>query len=59
MPEADLVAAMSPDALSIKTGVILIDIMRRKAAENNVVFDTDMWTPRKIDMGILWTYGRD
>ncbi len=31
-------------------GVLLIDIMRRKAAELNTLFRTDTWTPRKIDM---------
>lgn len=48
---------MKPDSLKIKDGAILINIMREKADELNLVFDTDFWTPRKIDM-ILWSFGR-
>ena len=48
---------MNPDSLKIKDGVILVEIMREKAKELNQKFDTDFWTPRKIDM-ILWSFGR-
>lgn len=40
-------------ALTLKVGTFLIEIMRRKAKENNDLFNTDFWTPRKIDM-VLW-----
>jgi len=29
--------------------VVLIQIMRDKAVENNRTFKTDAWTPKKID----------
>ena len=48
---------MSPEGLTIKDGVVLITIMRRKAASLNEAFAIDSWTPRKVDM-VLWTYGR-
>jgi len=48
---------MSPENLSISDGVLLIDILTRKANENNELFGVSSWTPRKIDM-VLWTYGR-
>lgn len=44
---------MKPENLSLINGVILINIMRRKAKQNNEIFGSDFWTPRKIDM-ILW-----
>jgi hypothetical protein len=44
---------MKPDNLTLRNGIILINIMQRKAKENNKIFGTDFWTPRKIDM-ILW-----
>jgi hypothetical protein len=42
-------------ALNRKDATLLIDIMRRKAAELNVLFgheesDSQLWTPRRIDM---------
>jgi len=37
--------------------VLIIDIMRRKAAQLNRWFGTNKWTPRKIAM-ILWTSNR-
>ncbi|MFX1249941.1 MAG: hypothetical protein ACFFBQ_21330, partial [Promethearchaeota archaeon] len=52
-----LIRSMKPDNLSLKDGVILIQIMRDKAKELNTTFNSDYWTPRKIDM-VLWTYGR-
>lgn len=48
---------MKPESLNTKDGVYLIQIMRTKAAELNAKFDTDFWTPRKIDM-VLWSFGR-
>lgn len=46
---------MKEESLTISNGVHLIDIMQRKAADNNLLFGTKFWTPRKIDM-ILWTF---
>ncbi len=39
----------------VRDAVLLIDIMRRKAVQLNGWFDTEKWTPRKIDM-VLWTF---
>ena len=57
LPEQAAVCRMSPEGLTVKDGVVLITIMRRKAASLNAAFDVDSWTPRKVDM-VLWTYGR-
>ena len=53
LPESSDLKKMKPDNLTLRDGIILINIMQRKAKENNKVFGTDFWTPRKIDM-ILW-----
>lgn len=53
LPESNSLKRMRPENLTIRDGVILINIMLRKAKENNRIFCTDFWTPRKIDM-ILW-----
>ncbi len=45
-------------ALRHKDGVMLIEIMRRKAGENNRLFKTKFWTPRKIDK-VLWACGHE
>jgi hypothetical protein len=58
LPEAESIARMDPEGLSVKDGVLLIDILRRKAADNNRAFNSKTWTPRKLDM-VLWTYGRN
>jgi len=57
LPDLNRLNKMNPEGLSVADGLILIRIMRDKAAQNNQHFSTDFWTPRKIDM-ILWTYGR-
>lgn len=57
LPENDSLSNMKPNFLSLKDGVILEEILRNKALELNQKFQTDKWTPRKIDM-ILWSYGR-
>jgi hypothetical protein len=44
---------MNPDNLTLKNAIVLINLMRRKSKENNDIFGSDYWTPRKIDM-ILW-----
>ena len=58
LPEAQTIARMHPEGLSVKDGVLLIEVLRRKAADNNRLFNSETWTPRKLDM-VLWTYGRD
>lgn len=57
LPEAAALARMNPWSLTIRDGVLIIDVLRRKAADNNRVLRSDAWTPRKLDM-VLWTYGR-
>lgn len=54
---ADNIIKINPDSLKIKDGVILIETLKSKACDLNRKFNTDFWTPRKIDM-ILWSYGR-
>ena len=53
LQEHETLSKMNPEALNLNDGVALIEIMRKKAKELNNRFDTDFWTPRKIDM-ILW-----
>lgn len=53
LQERFAVSNMNPEALTQNNGVVLIEIMRNKARELNERFNTDFWTPRKIDM-ILW-----
>ena len=48
---------MNPENIKAKDAAFVIDIFRRKADELNGMFNTDFWTPRKIDM-ILWCIGR-
>lgn len=54
--EAEL-AKMNPDSLNIKNGALLIRILREQAARLNQKYNTDFWTPRKIDM-VFWAFGR-
>ena len=56
IPEKAELAAMNPESLRPAEGVVLVQIMRRRAAALNTSFGTNVWTPRKVDM-ILWTYG--
>lgn len=56
-PYAAELAKMKPESLSVENSVLLIKILREKAKKLNKNFDTDFWTPRKIDM-ILWAIGR-
>ena len=57
LAEATELQKMNPEGLTQRDGVILINLLARKAAENNRTFARDDWTPRKIDK-VLWTYGR-
>ena len=54
---SEVLQNIKPQSPSKKEAVILINIMRDKAEELNKKFNTDFWTPRKIDM-ILWSFGR-
>lgn len=58
LPESAALERMNPEGLTVKDGALLIQILQRKAAENNRQFGVTTWTPRKIDK-ILWTYGRN
>jgi len=53
LPEIEELRKMNPENLTLQNGLTLINIMRRKAKENNETFSGDFWTPRKIDM-VLW-----
>jgi YgiT-type zinc finger domain-containing protein len=55
LPERPQILQMQPKALTPEDVVLVIDIMRRKAQNLNTLFNTDEWTPRKIDM-ILWAH---
>ena len=57
LKEHDLLKKMNSESLKVSDGVILIKIMREKANILNKEFNTDFWTPRKIDM-ILWSIDR-
>jgi hypothetical protein len=57
LPEHEQLMRISPDCqVTATNGVLLIEIMRRKARENNRSFGNNDWTPRKIDM-VLWGRG--
>ena len=58
LPQEDLLRRMRPEGFTPHEAAALINIMREKANDNNRKFNTNFWTPRKIDM-ILWTYGRE
>jgi hypothetical protein len=53
LPENNKVDMINKDNINIDDGIIMIDIMRRKAQELNVLFHNNNWTPRKIDM-VFW-----
>ena len=57
LPEAAALRRLNPEGLTIRDATMIVEILRRKAAENNRAFNVDTWTPRKIDK-VLWTYGR-
>lgn len=57
LKEHALLERMNPQVLTVKDGAILEDILRAKADELNYCFQTNKWTPRKIDMA-LWAVGR-
>lgn len=53
LPEAAVIQRMNPTGLRLKDAVVVIDIMQRKAQENNRRFGSATWTPRKVDQ-VLW-----
>jgi len=53
LPEVNKLKLINSENLKLKDGILLIDILRRKAKENNETFNCSRWTPRKIDM-VLW-----
>jgi len=53
LPEAPAFARMEPGSLRDKDAVLIIEVLRRKAAANNRLFNSTAWTPRKVDM-VLW-----
>lgn len=55
LPEHAMLERIKPKDLSIKDGIVLENILRKKAKELNEKFATQEWTPKKVDM-ILWTY---
>jgi len=57
LPNKERITNMNPQQLTIKDGVILISIMRKKATDLNQQFSTNFWTPRKVDM-VLWGSSR-
>ena len=48
---------MNPENLKLSDAYELETIMRNKAKQLNEIFNTDFWTPRKIDQ-ILWSIER-
>jgi hypothetical protein len=57
LPEAQALAGMIPENLTLLDGGVLTRILRRKSAELNQSFGTNEWNPRALEM-VLWTYGR-
>ena len=50
-----MVSEMNPEGLTVKDGVILTEIMKEKAAENNELFESTFWNPRTLELA-LWAY---
>ena len=53
LPDALALANMNPESLTIQEGVLIIELLRRKAAEINRAINAPVWTPRRVDMA-LW-----
>ena len=53
----DALSKINPNNISLSGGVLLSNILKNKSVELNQKFDTDFWTPRKIDM-VLWSIER-
>ena len=48
---------MNPEGLSKADGVLLIELLREKAARLNKALQVSKWSPRMLEK-VLWTYGR-
>lgn len=48
LPEAGILGRMNENSLTIQDGVILIQVLQRKAAVINRLFGTEEWTPRLL-----------
>ena len=48
-----MVSEMKPEGLTVKDGVILTEIMKEKASENNKLFDSAFWNPRTLEMAFM------
>jgi hypothetical protein len=57
LPERDKLRVINEASINLRVGILLIEMMRGKANENNKMFETSFWTPRKIDQ-VLWGYRR-
>jgi hypothetical protein len=57
LPEAAALARMKPHGKVVRDGVIVVSILRRKAAELSCVLG-EVWTPRMISR-VLWAAGRE
>jgi hypothetical protein len=57
LPEAAALARMKPRGKIVRDGVMVVSILRRKAAELSCVLG-EVWTPRMISR-VLWTVGRE
>jgi hypothetical protein len=55
LPEAAALARTKPHGKIVRDGVIVVRILRRKAAELSCVLG-EVWTPRMISR-VLWTVG--
>jgi len=53
-PFHDQLKKINPQGINLKQGSFLTSIMREKANKLNLLFESEDWTPRKIDM-ILWS----
>lgn len=47
----------NPKDISLRKGVYIINLLRNKARELNKSFESNTWTPRRLDM-VLWQYNR-
>ena len=57
LPEHNRLKTINSLSITIKDGVVLERILRKKAKELNTRFETNEWTPRRLDM-VLWATGR-
>lgn len=55
LPEHSVLNNMNPEGLTIKDGIVLESILRRKSKELNDMIGSAEWNPKKIDM-VLWAY---